>query len=152
MRHLMLPLALVLAFAAAAPHSAQATCTVPDVYLEALGEHQDTLLGYSIALNTGGGVLANLDTAAVNYQLLIAMRRYHQDARATLPACAQAVNTATLDSIAAAQDAFAMLFLNTAATNNPGYERDLIDAVAGFRAAFGGLTAARNTTPLTPGE
>jgi len=148
----MLPIAmllLVLPGVAPMQATAQAGCDVTDVYTEALGEHADTLLGLSVQLNTGGGALTNIDTAAVNYKLLISMREFHQAQRATLPDCAQRVNDAMLGAIGAAQDTLALYFL-IQLEEGASYEDDFGDAVFAFREALGLLVTAQRESDLAP--
>jgi hypothetical protein len=122
-------------------------CVVSENYIEAFGENRSELLRISVLLNTGGGALNDDATAAVNYKLLMSVRHYHQDARATLPECAQSANTAMLDAVSAAEDAFAMLFLDRLADDG-SYTDDLTRTIADFRVAFGALQSTVDDAAL----
>lgn len=125
-------------------------CAVDENYIEALGENQGALLRINVLLNTGGGPLNNLDTARVSYSQLMSMRTYHEDERADLPDCAQALNAGMIDTISAAQDVFGVLFLQGLDFENQQmYQNDLVNAVEKLRLKFGALDALGAEASLT---
>lgn len=142
---------LLVVMAFIAPTSAQTlTCTVPENYLEALRENQDGLLRVTVLLNTGGGALNNLDTAEVNYEMLRSIRRYHEDAHATLPDCAQPANRDTIAAISAAQDAFALLFIREVNADQYAlYADDLAAANEALRERFSTMNATIGAAQFT---
>jgi TRAP-type C4-dicarboxylate transport system permease large subunit len=147
MRWLLSALLIVIAMVGLGPAQAQ-DCTVSEFYDEALDEHAYTILGLNMRLSMGDVTLTNANMLAVNYKMLISMRAYHADARATLPSCAQAVNTAAIDAISAAQDAITMLILNQLEPDG-GYDDDLRQAVIAYRDAFGVLNRAQADARLS---
>lgn len=151
MRKLLLLFVLGLMLTVGAISAQETTCTVSENYLEALNEHGDTLLRLNVLLNTGGGVLNNLQTVEINHRLLRSMRRYHEERHAGLPACAQPSNLATMTTINATDDALTLLFLRELETTDPlRYEDDIRRAVDELRSRYAELGAARSATRLIP--
>jgi hypothetical protein len=141
MRWFLTTLFLIIPLTGPAATQAQ-DCTVSEFYAEALDEHAYTILGLNMRLSMGDITLTNTDMLAVNYKMLISMRAYHTDARATLPDCAQAVNHAAIAAISAAQDAITMLMLNKLEPAG-GYDDDLRQSVTAYREAFAALNQAQ---------
>lgn len=154
MRLTLLCLVLMLSFSFGALAQAQDNeCAVSANYIEAVEENTSAVLRINILLNSGGGPLNNIDTARVNYKQLISMRNYHEDQRELLPECAQATNTALIDTIVTAQDLFGVLFLQGLdAENFQLYDNDLRQAAAALRQNFAVLNEESNATVLVPDE
>lgn len=146
-------LILFIAFATVVPvgHAqGNSECEVRGSFIEAIDENSSAIFRINFQLNSGGGPLNDIDTARVSYRQLMSMREYHQQQRDVLPDCAQAINTAIIDTIDTAQDVFALLFMQGLDTleNYFLYDDDIELAVANLRQNFGALSDATSAIAL----
>ena len=71
-------------------------------------------------INTPRSPLDNPGTSGLYYTMLLSTRHHHESLRDDLPACAQELNTAMIDLLAASQDVIGLMLAQDA---NPGLRR-----------------------------
>lgn len=154
MRHLIptvILAALLLAIPGAAhPAHAQTDrfCVVDSNYGEAFDENRQFLLRTLELIYRPNSPFLTGDRSLYGYYTsLISMRRYHEDQRAELPACAEDLNEATIDLIIATQDVVGVLVVQRA---NPAssYTLSLRNAQSHLDLRWQDYTAATRATPI----
>ena len=81
-----------------------AECQLTSNYIEALGENEDVLLNLLVMSQMNGSPLQDRSFIPSRHSQLTSIRRFHEDQRDTLPACAQSLNHSFTATVAAAQD------------------------------------------------
>lgn len=111
----MLSLVLV-AFLSVGQAQDDDTCVLPENYNEAAGENITSMIRMFAFLGDDGIWDSNPDNLNLYFTMLVSTRQYYEDARATLPACAQDLNDAYIRTTSAMSD---VLAYNWALQANP---------------------------------
>lgn len=83
------------------------TCVVPANYDEATQENNTNILRIFAFLGDDGLYDAAPDTISLHFAMLQSTRQYYEDQAATLPICAQELNTAYIRALTTMQDVLA---------------------------------------------
>jgi hypothetical protein len=113
------------------------TCTLPELYDETSRENNLSLIRLFGMLGNDGVLDREQENAALYFEQMRSMRTYYERQSETLPDCLQAINTAYIRTLSAAQD---VLTYNIAMRAWPqradGYRHDASDARADLNTEF----------------
>ncbi|MFP4321326.1 MAG: hypothetical protein ACLFTK_02630 [Anaerolineales bacterium] len=110
----LLPLFIVLAvsfYPPSSPATAQIPCQVSEIDQETFSENSRFIFRVLAMMRDPNSPLQQASTVGIYHTTLGSMRDYHHELATRLPGCAQPLNTATIQTISAAQDVLAMMLL-----------------------------------------
>ncbi|MEO1288395.1 MAG: hypothetical protein AAFV93_11555 [Chloroflexota bacterium] len=96
-------------------------CQIPENYSEAAGENVTSQIRVFAFLGNDGIWDSDADTISLTFAQMVSIREYYEDARETLPDCAQALNTAYLRVTTAMTDVLAYNWALQANENRRNY-------------------------------
>lgn len=148
-----LRLMTIMATVVAGPTPARAAvveCVVPSNYAEAAEENAAVLLKVLAMLEGPGSPIEDFDTATLYFTMLASTRRHLERSREGLPSCAQPVNRALIDTVAASQGALAMQMAVAAEPDSRRHPANLERAKEWLGKSWQALSVTRNETPIIP--
>jgi len=146
---LLLSLLLGVGGRAGMPVAAQETrCSVTSNYQEAAQENTRTLIKMLALTHTEPSPLDNPEIAAVYYAMLASTRHYHEEQRATLPACAHQLNNVLIETITATQDVIALMLIQDATPETTRNTQRLDQAKTFLSTKWSDLSTVSDATPF----
>ncbi len=131
--HWLLVLAFVISLGISVPALAGPTrqsCAISEIQQESFDENSLMLVKVLGLVNTPGSAIDDPRTAGIYQSLLMSTRHYHEEMREDLPSCAQALNTAMIDVIAASQDVVGLKLAQDANPDQVRYEQRIRQATS----------------------
>lgn len=128
--------------------ASEASCLVSENYIELTEENSFTLLKLLSMVNSPRSLLDNSGTFGTYFAMLVSTRQYHEEIHAGLPACAQPLNLAYIQTITATQDVLALKLAEQTHPDQPRYADRVTRATDYLNETWGTLSATSSSTEL----